>query len=82
MGRTADKIRQELLANDPEFRRLSEEHAACARQLDDLLRKASPSSADLSEAARLKKLKLQAKDRMEERLRAYRRRESEAVEAT
>jgi uncharacterized protein YdcH (DUF465 family) len=58
-------IREQLMANDPEYQRLSEEHARYAAQLDQLASKRYLNEQEQMEEIRLKKLKLRAKDQME-----------------
>jgi uncharacterized protein YdcH (DUF465 family) len=60
-----DTTRQSLLARDPEFRSLVEEHSRCEYQLEQILKSSYISSEDLLQEATLKKLKLRLKDRME-----------------
>ena len=62
---TSQEIRQSLLARDPEFRSLAEEHSRCESQLEQILKSSYVSSEDLIQEAMLKKLKLRLKDRME-----------------
>jgi uncharacterized protein YdcH (DUF465 family) len=62
---TSEDIRQSLLANDPEFRRLAEEHSRCESQLEEILGSSYLNSEDLLQEATLKKQKLFLKDRME-----------------
>jgi uncharacterized protein YdcH (DUF465 family) len=62
---TSEDIRQSLLANDPEFRRLAEEHSRCESQLEEILESSYLNSEDLVQEATLKKQKLFLKDRME-----------------
>lgn len=62
---TNQEIRQSLLARDPEFRSLAEEHSRCESQLEQILKSSYVSSEDLIQEAALKKLKLRLKDRME-----------------
>lgn len=82
MTRQAEQVRRTLQQESPEFRRLTEEHARYSQQLEELGKKARLAAADQAEIARLKKLKLQAKDRMQEMIRDYRREQAEAVQAT
>jgi len=63
---TSQEIRQSLLARDPEFRSLAEEHSRCESQLEQILKSSYVSSEDLIQEATLKKLKLRLKDRMEQ----------------
>jgi len=62
---TNQEIRQSLLARDPEFRNLAEEHSRCESQLEQIVKSSYLSSEDLIQEAELKKLKLRLKDRME-----------------
>ena len=59
--------REKLLAADPEFRRLADEHSRYAAQLDQILKSAYLNSEDLLLESELKKLKLRVKDQMEAR---------------
>lgn len=77
-----EQAREELLRSNAEFHRLVEEHARYDRELAELLRKRHRWPEDEIEKARLKKLKLQAKDRMEELIHECRRERAEAVQAT
>jgi uncharacterized protein len=58
-------IREQLMASDPEYQRLSEEHARYASQLDQLASKRYLNVEEQVEEVRLKKLKLRVKDQME-----------------
>jgi uncharacterized protein YdcH (DUF465 family) len=58
-------IREQLMANSQEYKRLQEEHARYAAQLDDLAKNSYLSERQQLEEVRLKKLKLRAKDQME-----------------
>jgi len=62
---TSDDIRQSLLARDPEFRRLVEEHTRYDSQLEEIVNSPYINSEDLLQEAELKKRKLYLKDRME-----------------
>jgi uncharacterized protein YdcH (DUF465 family) len=62
---TNQEIRQSLLARDPEFRSLAEEHSRCEYQLQEILKSSYLNSEDLLQEAALKKTKLRLKDRME-----------------
>jgi uncharacterized protein YdcH (DUF465 family) len=62
---TSEDLRQSLLASDPEFRRLAEEHSRCESQLEQILESFYLNSEDLVQEATLKKQKLYLKDRME-----------------
>jgi uncharacterized protein YdcH (DUF465 family) len=65
MPSTGQEIRQSLLARDPEFRNLVEEHSRCEFQLEQILKSSYLSSEDLIKEVELKKLKLRLRDRME-----------------
>jgi uncharacterized protein YdcH (DUF465 family) len=65
MALTSQDIRQSLLAKDPEFQKLAEEHSRCESQLDEILKSSYLNSEELMREAALKKLKLRLKDRME-----------------
>jgi uncharacterized protein YdcH (DUF465 family) len=62
---TTENIRQSLLARDPEYRRLAEEHSRCESQLEQILKSSYLNAEDLLHEATLKKLKLRLKDQME-----------------
>lgn len=62
---TTHDIRQSLLAQDPEFRNLAEEHSRCESQLEQIVKSSYLSSEDLLQEAVLKKLKLRLKDQMQ-----------------
>jgi uncharacterized protein YdcH (DUF465 family) len=65
MPTTAEDIRRSLLASDPEFRRLADEHSSCESQLECLREQSYLNSEDIIQEAVLKKLKLRLKDQME-----------------
>jgi len=65
MPNSSQDVRQSLLAQDPEFRSLAEEHSRCESQLEQILKSSYLSSEDLIQEATLKKRKLHLKDRME-----------------
>jgi len=65
MPTQADLIRQSLLANDPEYRKLAEEHTRCESQLKEILEEPYRNSEDLAQETILKKTKLRLRDRME-----------------
>jgi uncharacterized protein YdcH (DUF465 family) len=60
-----EAIREQLMANNPEYQRLREEHARYAAQLEQLASKSYLNEAEQMDEIRLKKLKLRAKDQME-----------------
>ena len=65
MSTLAEVIREQLMANNPEYRRLREEHIRYASQLDQLTSKTFLTEEEKVEEVRLKKLKLRVKDQME-----------------
>ncbi|PYV26676.1 MAG: hypothetical protein DMG24_06500 [Acidobacteria bacterium] len=66
MSTPTEAIREQLMAKDPEYQRLNEEHARYAAQLDQLASKHYLNEQEQIEEVRLKKLKLHVKDQMEE----------------
>jgi uncharacterized protein YdcH (DUF465 family) len=58
-------IRQVLLENDQEFRKLAEEHSRCESQLEQLVKQSYWNVEDLALEVSLKKIKLRLKDQME-----------------
>ena len=69
---TQDELKAHLMANNPEFRSLAEQHAQYHQQLEELEAKPHLSDQDMVEEARLKKLKLRLKDQMNEIMARYR----------
>ncbi len=65
MPTTTHDIRQSLLAEDAEFRRLAEEHLRCEMQLEQIVKSSYRNSEDLLRETNLKKQKLRLKDEME-----------------
>jgi uncharacterized protein YdcH (DUF465 family) len=57
-------IREQMMANNEEYRQLQQEHATYAAQLDRLHSKPHLSDQEQIEEIRLKKLKLRLKDQM------------------
>ncbi len=57
--------REQLLAADPEFRRLAEEHTQREQRLQELLSVPFPNTDQQIEEMRLKKEKLRLRDQME-----------------
>ena len=64
-------LREQLAQQNPEFRKLLEEHQARERRLAELSAKGWLTSDEELEEKRLKKEKLLLKDRMEAHLRAH-----------
>ncbi len=65
MSTPTEAVREQLMAGNQEFRRLHDEHARYAAQLDHLSAKSHLTEQEQMEEVRLKKLKLRAKDQME-----------------
>ena len=66
---SSQELRDQLAEQDPEYRRLLEEHRKRAKRLDELTRKGWLTNEEEQEEKKLKKEKLQLKDQMEARLR-------------
>jgi len=66
-----DAVKEELLAQEGEFRQLHEEHQACESQLEELVGRPVLSPTDHSETKRIKLRKLALKDRMESIIRSH-----------
>lgn len=64
-------LREQLAQQDPEFRKLLEEHQSRERRIAELTAKGWLTSDEELEEKRLKKEKLRIKDRMEAHLRAH-----------
>jgi uncharacterized protein YdcH (DUF465 family) len=61
---TQEELKAYLMQSNEEFRKLAEEHAEYARQIDAIEAKPHLTNQDEAEEHRLKKLKLHAKDLM------------------
>ncbi len=61
-----EELKAHLLATDEQFRTLSEQHARYKRQLEEIELKPHITEDDELEEQRIKKLKLQLKDQMNE----------------
>jgi uncharacterized protein YdcH (DUF465 family) len=68
----AAQVREVLIANNDEFRRLVSEHSQYSQRLDSLTQKRFLSEDEKIEEVRLKKLKLRLKDQMESLERQFR----------
>lgn len=69
----ATLVRDALLANNDEFRKLVTEHSQYSQRLDSLTQKRFLSEDEKIEEVRLKKLKLRLKDQMERLEQEFRR---------
>jgi len=65
MSTPAGAIRTQLMASNPEYQRLFEQHCHYAALLDQLTSRRYLSEQEQMEETRLKKLKLRLKDQME-----------------
>ena len=75
MDRNAqEELKAHLMQTDDDFRHLVEQHSDYAHKLDDLASRSHLTDQEQMEEVRLKKLKLHAKDLIEERLSRYRAR--------
>ncbi len=68
----AAQVRDMLIAQNEEFRRLATEHSQYSQRLDSLTQKRFLSEDEKIEEVRLKKLKLRLKDQMERLEQQYR----------
>jgi len=59
------EVREQLLANDAEFRHLAEEHSRYEAQLEQITKSPYLNAEDIVLEAKLKKQKLRIKDEME-----------------
>jgi len=78
MAKTDDILREELLANNEEFRSLFDQHQDCERRLTELHEHSLLSENDELEEKQIKRQKLFLKDRMEAILRQLRSQEAPA----
>jgi uncharacterized protein len=67
------EVREQLMANNEEFRRLATEHQAYSQQLDQLSGRAHLSEEERIQEIRLKKKKLLLKDQMYSIVQKYRK---------
>lgn len=68
---TPEEVKDELIANDKEFRRMWKEHQDFERTLDELNASPDPSDEDDVVAKGIKVQKLHLKDRMEAIIREH-----------
>ena len=61
---TADSLKEELMASNPEFRELAREHGRYEQRLSELSALTYPSDEEQVEEVMLKKKKLALKDQM------------------
>jgi uncharacterized protein len=72
MENTQDDLKAHLMQSDDEFRRLADQHARYHQQLEALESKSHLTPEEEVEEHRLKKIKLQLKDQMNEIISRYR----------
>lgn len=75
----AAQVRDLLIANNEEFKRLAVEHSQYSQRLDTLTQKRFLSEDEKIEEVRLKKLKLRLKDQMERLEQQFRQTNSHLV---
>ncbi len=68
MGSTPQDLSTHLTETNEEYRRLKQEHADYSKRLDEIGARRFPTPEEQSEEVRLKKMKLQLKDRMQQLL--------------
>ena len=76
MEREDLELLQQLTDRDPELKKLWDEHLEYERQLEGFNRRAYLTAAETMERKRLQKLKLAGRDKMEQILAKYRRKEN------
>ena len=67
-----EEIKDHLLSNDPDFRRLAEEHQSYEERLSALNDRAHVTGRDQLEEVDIKKKKLRLKDQMNRMIQGYR----------
>ncbi|MGP0075562.1 MAG: YdcH family protein [Bryobacteraceae bacterium] len=72
MENTQEELKSHLMQTDEQFRQLVDEHHRCHEQLEALEAKARLTPAEEVEEHRLKKVKLQLKDQMNQIISRYR----------
>lgn len=70
---TTDKLKEELIRHDAEFRELAKEHGRYEARLSELTSLAYPSDEEQLEEITLKKKKLAIKDQMHSMMLQYQR---------
>lgn len=68
MSKPTEAVRDQLMVKDAEYQRLRDEHSFYDARLEALEHKKYLTEQEQVEEIRLKKLKLRAKDQMEERV--------------
>ena len=73
MDRSLEELKEELIATNEEYSRLTSEHSEYKRKLEELYSHPHLTDEDRIEEINLKKLKLSLKDQMERILQRYKR---------
>ena len=73
MPNASRELRDQLMAVNPDFQRLAEEHTSYEAQLEQLSKDPYQNAETLSQLVQLKKLKLRVKDEMERIVARYAR---------
>lgn len=68
---TTEVIKERLMRDSEDFRRLAQKHTRYSEELEKLTRKAYLTEAEKLEEVNLKKMKLQLKDQMEIMIRKH-----------
>jgi len=68
---TQEHLKADLMQSSEEFRQLVAQHAEYKKRVLELEEKSHPTTEEMLEEARLKKLKLQLKDQITEMLNRY-----------
>ena len=63
---TSPDIREQLLASNPEYQRLAQEHSQYDSQIEQLSKSSFHNSEELIKEVELKKLRLRVRDEMEQ----------------
>jgi uncharacterized protein YdcH (DUF465 family) len=63
---TSPDIREQLLASNPEYQRLAQEHTQYDSQIEQLSKSSFHNSEELIHEVELKKLRLRVRDQMEQ----------------
>ena len=76
MEKTDLELIEQLTSQDPELKKFWDEHLEFERHLEEFNRRPYLTAAETMERKRLQKLKLAGRDRMEQILAKYRRKEN------
>ncbi|MCD6451585.1 MAG: DUF465 domain-containing protein [Acidobacteria bacterium] len=73
MAISREEIKRVLLKEDHEFRKLADKHQKLEKKIEELRKRSYLNPSEERELLELKKLKLSIKDKMEERIRSYKK---------